>query len=209
MVKNRQINGPDSARCTFLFAHGAGAGMATPFMETISSGLAQAGIRVVRFEFPYMLERRQSGKKRPPDRQPVLLESFCEQIQALKADGCRQLVIGGKSMGGRMATLLADEMTVSGVVCLGYPFHPPGKPEKLRVEHLEALHTPTLICQGERDTMGNRDEVSEYSLSPEIRLHWLADGDHSFKPRKRSGHSEAENLQEAISAVTQFLNGLP
>lgn len=176
-------------------------------MLIADKGIAIGGIQVVRFNFPYMAERALTGKKRPPDRQPVLLQSFHTQIDSLLENGISpgQLFIAGKSMGGRMASLIADERKVAGLICLGYPFHPIGKPEKLRTEHLEQLKTPTLICQGERDTMGRQDEVAQYSLSPAIHMHWLADGDHSFKPRKASGHSEADNLESAASAVVAFI----
>jgi hypothetical protein len=114
-------------------------------------------------------------------------------------------VIGGKSMGGRMAAMLADEVGAVGLVCLGYPFHPPGKPERTRLEALAALRTPALICQGERDPFGNRDDVAGYTLSPSVQLAWIPDGEHSFKPRKASGTTWAQNLQTAVAAVQGFL----
>ena len=182
-----------------VLAHGAGAPMDSPFMAAFAGGLAAAGLRVVRFEFPYMAGRR-SGGRRPPDRQPVLLDTWRAVIDHVGRDA----VIGGKSMGGRVASLVADETGVAGLVCLGYPFHAAGKADRPRVEHLAKLNTPTLICQGERDPMGNRDTVAGYNLSKNIRLHWLADGDHSFKPRKASGRTEAQNWAEAIAAVADF-----
>jgi predicted alpha/beta-hydrolase family hydrolase len=115
------------------------------------------------------------------------------------------LFIGGKSMGGRIASLIADEAKVAGLVCLGYPFHPTGKPEQLRVEHLKSIRTPTLIVQGERDPFGTCDEVSKYKLSKRVRVHWLTDGDHSFKPRKASGRTLEENWEEGIDAVASFI----
>jgi predicted alpha/beta-hydrolase family hydrolase len=205
-------DGAADARYTLLLAHGAGAGMDSPFMHRITrliveQGEGRGGVQVVRFDFPYMAERARSGKRRPPDRPPVLLQSLRQMVDRLAQEGTGKggLFIGGKSMGGRMASLIADECGVAGLVCLGYPFHPPGKPEKLRTEHLARLTTPTLICQGERDTMGSREEVSDYSLSAAIHFHWLADGDHSFKPRKRSGRSEEGNLAEAAAAVAGFI----
>jgi predicted alpha/beta-hydrolase family hydrolase len=95
-----------------------------------------------------------------------------------------------------------------GLVCLGYPFHPPGKPEKQRTEHLAALRTPTLILQGERDTFGTREEVEGYDLSPAIRVAYLPDGDHGFKPRKASGHTEAENIKSAARLTADFIETL-
>ena len=122
--------------------------------------------------------------------------------------GGGRLVIGGKSMGGRIASMLADDVDAHGLVCLGYPFHPPGKPEKLRTAHLLGLQTPTLIVQGTRDPFGKREEVEGYGLSAAIRLVWLSDGDHSFKPRKSSGRTEEQNLGEAIAAISEFVRNL-
>lgn len=195
--------GSADAPLTLVLAHGAGAPMDSPFMTIIAEGIASAGWRVVRFEFPYMAARRDGGSKRPPDRQPVLLDTWREVIADL--GGPERLVIGGKSMGGRMASLIADEAGVRGLVCLGYPFHPPGKADRLRTGHLADLSTPTLICQGTRDTMGGRDLVRGLTLSPAIRLHWAEDGDHSLKPRKASGRTEAQALAEAVAAVDGFL----
>ncbi len=108
-------------------------------------------------------------------------------------------------MGGRIASMVADEAAVAGLVCLGYPFHPPGRPDKLRVAHLEKLQTPALIVQGERDAFGTRDEIARYSLSKRISVAFLPDGDHSFKPRASSGRTEGQNLAEAVALVTAFL----
>ena len=195
---------------TVALAHGAGAPMDSPFMETVATGLAENGLRVARFEFPYMAKRRKEGTKKPPDRAPVLLQTWREVIDRL---GHERLIVGGKSMGGRIASIIAatleqDGAPVSGVACLGYPFHPPGKPERLRTEHLEAIKTPTLILQGERDPFGRRDEVEAYRLSKAIRLHWLADGDHGFKPRKASGRTEADNIEEAVAVLAEFADAL-
>jgi len=202
-MSNFLFNGPENADCTVILAHGAGAGMDHEFMEFVAIGLAERGLRVVRFEFPYMAQRRATGNRRPPDRLPVLRETWLSAIESVDA---QRLVIGGKSMGGRIASLIADEATVDGLVCLGYPFHPSGKPEQVRTEHLASLRTPTLILQGERDALGNRDEVSGYTLSEQIKLHWLTDGDHGFKPRKASGKTAEENLREAVDAVAAFAN---
>jgi predicted alpha/beta-hydrolase family hydrolase len=180
--------------------------MDSAFMNGIARGVASAGFCVARFEFPYMRARRVEGKKRPPDRGPVLRRSWHDAIRALSgAEGPGALVIGGKSMGGRIASMVADEERVAGLVCLGYPFHPPGQPEKLRVAHLEHLKTPALFVQGERDAFGTREEVARYHLSKEIRIFFLPDGDHSFKPRASSGRTEAQNLAEAVALVTAFL----
>lgn len=201
------VNGPSSAPLTILFAHGAGLGMDANFMTAIAEGLAAAGYRVVRFEFPYMAERRASGKRRPPDRAPVLAKTFAD---AARTSGIEpgKLVLAGKSMGGRYATMLAQEMGAVAAIAYGYPFHPPGKPENLRTEHLGDIKVPMLICQGTRDPFGTKDEVPGYALSPAIELCWLEDGEHSFRPRKASGRTEAMNLAQAVDASIRFLKKL-
>jgi uncharacterized protein len=197
------IDGPEDAAITYAFAHGAGGAMDTPFMATVARSLGARGIRVVRFEFPYMAARRTGGKRGAPDRQPVLLATWREVVE--KLGNRERLFIGGKSMGGRMATMVADELSVRGLVCFGYPFHPPGQPAKVRTAHLETLATPMLVLQGERDPFGNREDVAAYHLSPSIRIEWLPDGDHSLKPRASSGVSEKENLARAIAAAEAFM----
>ncbi len=188
---------------TIVLAHGAGAPMDSTFMNEMSAGLAARGARVVRFEFPYMHARRNSDKRGGPDRQPELLATYRDVITQLGDP--RALVIGGKSMGGRMASLIADELQVRGLVCLGYPFHPAGKPKQLRVAHLKDLKTATLIVQGTRDTLGTREDVAGYTLSPQIKLAWLEDGDHSFEPRKKSGRTTEQAMTEAIEHVAAFM----
>lgn len=206
------IDGPDTAPVTVALAHGAGAAMDSAFMQAFAEGLAARGLKCVRFEFPYMAERRVDGRKRPPNRAPVLIETWRAVIAHL---GTERLVIGGKSMGGRIASMVARELEnegapLKGLVCLGYPFHPPGKPEKAaaRLEHLLDIRTPTLVLQGTRDTFGGRDEVPNMALSPAVRVHWLEDGDHGFKPRKASGRSEAQNWDEALDAMDAFARAL-
>lgn len=200
------IDGPDDASATLVLAHGAGAPMDSPFMNAMAERLSRRGHRVVRFEFPYMTGRRTDGRKRPPDRQPVLIDTWRSVVAAL--GGPQRLVIGGKSMGGRMASLLAAEDGARGLVCLGYPFHPPGRPERTRVEHLGALAVPTLIVQGTRDPFGTVDDVAGYRLSPAVSLAWIADGDHDLKPRRASGRSHDDALDEAAAAVDGFLGSL-
>ncbi len=196
-------DGPRDARVTLVLAHGAGAPMDSAFMQSIAQGVAERNIRAVRFEFPYMEQRRRDGKRRAPDREPRLLDAWREVIREL---GAGRLVIGGKSLGGRMASLIAEETGVLGLICLGYPFHPPGKPERLRIAHLMPLDIPALVLQGERDPFGNISEVAGYGLPPNIRVRWLADGDHSFVPRKRSGRTEADNLAEAVNEIADFVH---
>jgi predicted alpha/beta-hydrolase family hydrolase len=202
-------NGAKSAPLTVVLAHGAGAPMDTPFMTFFAEGLAAKGYRVARFEFPYMAARRPNGqvdgKRKPPDRQPILLETWRAVIAEIGAEKC---VIGGKSMGGRMASLIADETRVRGLLCLGYPFYGAGRKDKPRTEHLQALKTPTLICQGTRDPMGDNEAVTALKLSKSIKVHWAEDGDHDLKPRKASGHTHEQNLTAALDATGEFLAGL-
>lgn len=187
-----------------LLAHGAGAPMDSDFMNAIAERIADAGFQVVRFEFEYMARRRQDGKRRGPDRAPKLMARFREAL--CEVGPAAEVVIGGKSMGGRIATMIADDAGVVGVLCLGYPFHPPGRPQQLRTTHLEALRTPTLIVQGTRDPFGSVDEVSSYRLSQSIELAWMEDGNHSFEPRKKSGRTLEDNLDEAAAAAVRFLS---
>lgn len=187
-------DGPANARRTFLFAHGAGGAMDTPFMNDVARVMGEQGIRVARFEFPYMAARRTTGKKRAPDREPVLLDAWREAAAQFDA---KALAIGGKSMGGRMASLVADELGVVALVCFGYPFHPPGQPEKVRTKHLAGLRTPTLILQGERDPFGTPADVATYQLSRAIRVEWFAGGDHSLKPKA--------NVERAAALAAEFV----
>ncbi len=179
--------------------------MDSPFLNIIADELVQRNHKVVRFEFPYMAERRVTTKKRPPNRMPVLEETWQNVIKTLKST---RLFIGGKSMGGRVASMVADNASVRGVICLGYPFHPPGQPNKLRVEHLQSMKTATLILQGVRDTFGNEGEVGSYKLSKNVQISWIPDGDHSFKPRVKSGHTEHDNLILAVDKIDQFIGQL-
>ena len=198
------FDGPADAKQKLVLTHGAGAPVDDAFFEALVALLVERKIRVARFEFPYMQKRREDGRRRGPDRAPVLQETW----RAVAAELGAGWAIGGKSMGGRIATMVADEVGASGVVCLGYPFHPPGKPKTLRVKHLRALKTPALILQGTRDSFGTPDEVGSYDLAAGIEVHWLEDGDHSLRPRKRSGRSLDQNLGEAADAIASFLAGV-
>ncbi len=203
--------GPKSAPATILFAHGAGASMDSPSMTAIADALCEQGLRVVRFEFSYMADRRTKGTRRPPSRAEKLTSEYLAAIEALQVDG--PLIIGGKSMGGRVASMIADQLfeavRIAGLLCLGYPFHPIGKPEKLRTEHLRELRTPTLICQGTRDQFGSKDEVGSYELSSAIKLDWFEDGDHDLKPRKRvSGFTHADHVASMGAGVSAWVRGL-
>jgi uncharacterized protein len=197
------FDGPTAASHTLVLAHGAGAPMDSPFMNAIARGVAAGGVRVARFEFPYMHARRQGGRQGPPDPAERLRASWRAAVAAL--GGGARLVVGGKSMGGRIASMIADEVGARGLVCLGYPFHPPGQPARLRTAHLGELRTPTLIVQGTRDAFGLPAEVSAYELSPAIRVAWIAGGDHSWKPLKSSGRSERDCWDEGIRLVAEFV----
>lgn len=146
--------------------------MRSLFLEELAQGLAAGGLRVARFEFSYM-ETRGKG---PPDKQDKLLDRWREAIACV---GAAPFVMAGKSMGGRMASYLADELGASALVCYGYPFHPPGRPEQLRTEHLRDLRCRTLIVQGERDPFGTPEEVAGYPLSASIEVRWVKGG-HDF-----------------------------
>ncbi|CAH6966211.1 Alpha/beta hydrolase [Vibrio chagasii] len=200
-MSNIIIDGEDNP-ITFIFAHGAGAGMEHEFMQSVAKGLAFKGIRVVRFNFPYMIKRAEDGKRRPPDRAPKLLEAYQEIIEQTDAD---KLVIGGKSMGGRMASHLSELDKVAAMACLGFPFHPPGKPENYKGEHLASLQKPCLILQGERDTFGKREEFVDFDLSDSIQVEFIPDGDHSFKPRKSSGYTEQQNIALTVEKLSAFI----
>ncbi|MHC8340083.1 alpha/beta family hydrolase [Pseudomonas sp. HLT2-19-2] len=190
---------------TLILAHGAGAPMDSGWMNDMAARLAASGVNVLRFEFPYMAQRRIDGGKRPPNPAPKLLDCWREVYAVVRRHVAGRLAIGGKSMGGRMASLLADELGADGLVCLGYPFYAVGKPEKPRVEHLAALKTPTLVVQGERDALGNRETVEAYTLAPSIEVFWLVAGDHDLKPLKASGFTHEQHLDAAAHKVADFL----
>ncbi|MBB3975499.1 hypothetical protein GGQ64_000675 [Rhizobium azooxidifex] len=205
------FDGPADAPITILLAHGAGAPMDSASMTAAAHALAAEGLRVARFEFAYMAARRTDGTRKPPPRAETLKPEYLDAVRALGARG--PLVIGGKSMGGRVASMIADDLyaagRVAGLLCLGYPFHPPGKPESLRTAHLAGLQTPALICQGTRDEFGTRTEVETYPLSEQIRLLWLEDGDHDLKPRKTlSGFTTADHLRTMAATVKDWAERL-
>ena len=196
---------PITPAATLILAHGAGAPMDSVWMSEMAERLAARGVSVLRFEFPYMAQRRLDGGKRPPNQQVKLLECWSEVYEEVRRHVAGPLAIGGKSMGGRMASLLADALHADGLVCLGYPFYAVGKPEKPRVAHLADLKTPTLIVQGERDALGNRETVEAYTLSPRIDVMWLVAGDHDLKPLKASGFTHEQHLDAAADHIASWL----
>lgn len=201
--------GPADARIRLILAHGAGAPMDSPFLDKIAFLLAERGAATTRFEFAYMAARRE-GKRRAPPRAEKLEGEYEAAVAAVRArHGGQALFIGGKSMGGRVASMIAGRLyaarQICGLVCLGYPFHPPGRPEQLRTGHLHDLACPALIVQGERDPFGNKDEASHYGLSEKIALTWIGDGDHDLGPRGASGFTRAGNLAAAADAAAAFM----
>lgn len=207
------VSGPRSAATTLLLAPGAGAPSTSAWMEGVAALLAEAGLCVLRFDFPYMRARAETGSRRPPPRAEALVAAYeaavAEARCALPRGG--RLLIGGKSLGGRVASLAAqglfDRGEIAGLVCLGYPFHPPKRPAQVRTAHLAALTCPTLIVQGERDPFGGVAEVAGYGLAPSIAVHWAADGDHDLAPRRSSGATLESNLEDAVAAVARFAEG--
>jgi len=206
MSLNFLFDGPDSAKTTLLLAHGAGGAMDSPAIQALTETLAGEGLRVARFEFSYMAVRRQ-GTRKPPPKAETLIPEYRAALTALRARG--QIIIGGKSMGGRIASMIADETQAAGLLCIGYPFHPVGKPEQLRTAHLKHLRKPTLIAQGTRDPFGTRDEVATYDLSPAIQILWMEDGDHDLRPRKNvSGLTIKNHLASLAREVREWTSRL-
>ena len=200
------VNDPSTSPIAqLMLAHGAGAPMDSPFMNLLAAALAARGVRVLRFEFPYMAERRRTGGKRPPNPMSVLEQAF--RLQAAQLQG--PFFVGGKSMGGRVASMIYEQTVEAvGLVCLGYPFHPIGKPDRLRVEHLQDIGKPVLVIQGERDGLGNREQVAGYRLPDHFQFEWLCDGDHSFKPRKASGYTLEQHQQQAVEIMAGWIKSL-
>jgi uncharacterized protein len=189
-----------NAETILVLAHGAGAGQTHPFMVATAKGLAARRIAVVTFDFPYMRERRHV-----PDKAPVLEGAFRKVIDAARNwSGEKRLFIGGKSMGGRMATHLGAQGLdgLAGIVALGYPLHPPGRPDKPRAEHLPAIGVPVLIVQGERDTFGTPDELRPViaTMNANTTLHVVPGGDHSLAVRGRQKDAVFEGVLDVVAS---------
>jgi len=201
-----------------LLTHGAGAGIESEFMKSIVFKLNAAGLETIPFEFPYMKIMNQTGKRRPPDRMPKLIEAFKKEVKHYQVlYPKKKIIVGGKSMGGRVASLLISQLeegndkkpdSIYACICLGFPFHPPKKREKYRGAHLENIKTLTLILQGDRDTMGCKEEVKKYKLADSISIKFIPDGDHSFKPRVRSGYTLEGNVSMIAESIINFVNAL-
>lgn len=195
------LNEPEVAHAvTLVLAHGAGAPMDSPFMEELAGQLASHGLRVLRFEFPYMAARRADGRKRPPNPMAVLQASLRELCSTIDAP----FFLAGKSMGGRVASMMAAELEAQGFICFGYPFHPPGKLEKTRIEHLRQVTLPGLIIQGTRDPFGKPQEIEGYPLDPDLQVRWLEGGDHDLTPLKRSGLTQSNLIAQAARYAAEF-----
>ena len=192
-----------------ILAHGAGAGNRHEFMESFASQLAKTGIEVHSINFPYMQMAYELDKKRPPNANAQLAAYYKSLVLELSSD--LPLFIAGKSMGGRIASqILTDkevEEKVSGCFVLGYPFTPPGKPEKLpdRTKHFSDIKTPVLILQGERDTFGSKELLSKITLPKVFSVEWITSGDHSFKPLKKSGVTLEDNIESAVMLANRFI----
>jgi len=199
------FDGPEDAP-VLLITHGSGAPMDSVFMNEFSALAGEQDVRVMRFEFTYMAGRRTTGKKPPPPKAEKLIAEFMAVLESIDSP---DIYIGGKSLGGRVASMMAQESfdkgMVKGLVCLGYPFHPPGKPDKLRTDHFANFTCPTLICQGENDPFGKRAEIETYTLPKSIQFHWAPFGNHDMVPPKRSGLSAQDNWQAAAKAVANFV----
>jgi predicted alpha/beta-hydrolase family hydrolase len=192
-----------------LLAHGAGADMHAAALTTVADALAAAKIPSLRFNFPY-----KAAGRRSPDRAPVLEAALREAAKELAARAkvpTDRLVLGGRSMGGRIGSMVAAEDGALGVVLLGYPLHPPGRTDQLRVEHFPRLTMPVLFASGTRDAFGTPDELQQHAstIKGRVRFHWIDTGDHGFKPLKSSGVTPQAALVGVAEAVVDFVAGLP
>jgi len=192
-----------------LLAHGAGADMHAAALTTVADALAAAKIPSLRFNFPY----KQAGR-RSPDRPPVLEASVREaaaELSKLAKVPPERLVLGGRSMGGRICSMVAANDGALGLALLGYPLHPPGNAEKLRVDHFAKLHMPVLFASGTRDAFGTPDELKRHAdaIKGRVTFHWIDTADHGFKPLKSSGITQAQALDGVAEAVVAFVTKLP
>lgn len=202
---NILINGPKEAKNILLLAHGAGAPMDSIFMNTISDGLNNNGIITFRFEFPYM-EKRRSGKNTFPDKLDVLCDFYKKiYFNIKKANPDKNIWLGGKSMGGRVSTLISRSLDIKGVIVFGYPFHPINKLDKLRLESLQLSGPPILIIQGTRDKFGTITEVKKYKIHKNNTIFWIKDGDHSYNTLKKSGLSSKDAIVQAYNEASIFI----
>ena len=199
-----------AATALVVLGHGAGADMLSPFMERFASGLAGHGLAVARFRFPYMERMQREGRRRPPDRAPVLLDCFADVLTRVD-ELCpgMPLFVGGKSMGGRIASMLAAEGRTSprGLVFLGYPLHPSGRPERLRAAHLPRMGARALFVQGDRDPLCDLALLRHERRGGRVpgRLHVVKGGDHSFRQLAARRDVEDAEFEKAQRAIARFV----
>ncbi|RDB43580.1 dienelactone hydrolase [Halomonas sp. DQ26W] len=199
-----EVEGDGSAG-RLLIAHGAGAGQGSPFMSQLRAGLAEHGVQTLAVEFAYMQRMQKEAKRFPPPRIDRLVEELSAWCDILTHPELGGFWLGGKSMGGRAASLLAARDQAAGLILCGYPFHPPGKPESLRLSHWPLLACPTLVLQGSRDPFGNAEEIEGYRLGDNVAVHLLEDGDHDWKPRRASGLTQEGLIAQAAGAIAAFM----
>lgn len=200
------FDGPPTSAVLVVLAHGAGAGMHSDFMTSVARGLAEAGSLVCRFNFPYLEQGRKT-----PDRQPLLEASWTAVVEGLgEVARNRSLVIGGKSLGGRIASHVATPTSAAGVLLLGYPLHPPGRPERLRAAHLSEVDVPMLFVAGTRDPFCPLPTLREVldRLSSQARIEVIDDGDHSFKVRRSSGRTTQQAWREVADVSARWIDEL-
>jgi predicted alpha/beta-hydrolase family hydrolase len=191
-----------------LLAHGAGADMHSATLTSVTDALAAAKIPSLRFNFPYKAAGRR-GPDRPPILEAAVREAIDELAQRTKLSPDR-LVLGGRSMGGRICSMVAAESGALGLALLGYPLHPPGKPDQLRVDHFSKLKMPVLFASGTRDAFGTPDELKKYAkkIKGRVTFHWIDTADHGFKPLKSSGITQPQALTGVGEAVVEFVQSL-
>lgn len=208
------LDSAEDAKALVIFAHGAGADMEHEYIEALVRLMNAKKLSVLRFNFPFMDKRKLDGKRRPPDRMPALIACYQSVLSSISVDSNAHLpiYIGGKSMGGRVAAMLSCDKVlmfnekINGVICLGYPFHPVKKPEKLRLAPLQETHLPVLILQGQRDALGSEEEINSYEVSSRCQLHYFHDGDHDLKPRIKSGYNLKQHQNSAINKMSEFID---
>ncbi|SDL99420.1 hypothetical protein SAMN05192555_108138 [Franzmannia pantelleriensis] len=188
-----------------ILAHGAGAGQDSTFMQRLREALARHGVQALGVEFDYMRTMRLEGRRRPPPRIDKLVDELAAWCDIVSHNSLPTPWLGGKSMGGRAASLLAARDEAPGLVLCGYPFHPPGKPDTTRLSHWPLLACPILVLQGTRDPFGTREEVTGYRLPSQTQLHFLEDGEHDWKPRKMSGRTQASLIDEAAETIAEAM----
>ncbi|WP_445005983.1 alpha/beta family hydrolase [Halomonas mongoliensis] len=187
-----------------LMAHGAGAGQDSTFLERSRDALAERGVQTLAIEFAYLQQMRREARRRPPPKVDRLVEELSRWCDILTHPGLPPLWLGGKSLGGRVASLVAARDGAAGLVLCGYPFHPPRRPETLRLAHWPLIGCPTLVVQGSRDPFGSRDEIAGYDLGA-ARVPVLEDGDHDWQPRRASGLTQGGLIEEGAAAIADFL----